>query len=99
MPRKSAKWEQANSSDGTSKAAVDASTLQAFRDIVKEVIQEENDSLQADIKRAISPIKIALDECADKLCNHEEGLDNLDIRLEAVETCYVALSNQYKNYS
>lgn len=97
MPSKpSAKGAQANNLEAVSKTAIDASTLHAFRDIVKEVIQEENDSLREEIKRAISPIKIALDECNDKLRDHEEGLNSLDTRMATMESRYAELSDQYK---
>lgn len=95
-PKQSAKGAQASCSETASKTTVDPATLLAFRDIVKEVIQEENDNLRDEIKRAISPIQTALDECTEKLGEHEEGLNNLDKRLEVMETCFADLSNQYK---
>ena len=55
---------------------------QAFQDIVKEVIQEENSGICEEIKRAISLIKTTLDECSDKLLEHDKGLNGLDTRLE-----------------
>ena len=55
--------------------------LQAFWDIVNEVIQEENSGFREEI----SLIKTALDEYTDKLRQHE-GLNDLDTCLEAMET-------------
>ncbi|KAL7396061.1 hypothetical protein ABVT39_027963 [Epinephelus coioides] len=60
--------------------------LQASREIVKEVIQEEENGLQEEIKRAISLIKITLGECTKKLRDHEDGLNKMNVHLEAIET-------------
>ena len=68
--------------------------LQAFQEIVKEVIQEENSGVREEIKRAISLIKTALDECSDKLLEHDEGLNDLDTRMEAMKTRYANLSQK-----
>lgn len=62
MAPKPSKSVQANNLEAASKNMVDMGML-AFREIVKEVIQEENDGLWKEIKRAISPYKLALDEC------------------------------------
>ncbi|KAJ4947096.1 hypothetical protein JOQ06_009138 [Pogonophryne albipinna] len=98
MPPKPLKAVQASNGEAkaTSKSSVDASMLQAFREIVKEVIQEENNGLREEIKRTISPLKIALDECHDKLRAHEEGLNSFDARLQAMETRYANLNSDYK---
>ncbi|KAJ4948792.1 hypothetical protein JOQ06_020315 [Pogonophryne albipinna] len=98
MPPKPLKAVQASNGEAkaTSKSSVDASMLQAFREIVQEVIQEENNGLREEIKRAISPLKIALDECHDKLHAHEEGLNSFDARLQAMETRYTNLNSDYK---
>lgn len=78
-----------------SKGAIDASTLQAFRDIVKEVIKEEADSLREEIKRSVDPITTVLDECKVKIREHEDELNNQDARLLEMETRYAALSSKY----
>ncbi|KAF3837792.1 hypothetical protein F7725_009560 [Dissostichus mawsoni] len=98
MPPILQKAVQASESEAkaTSKSSVDASLLKAFREIVKEVIQEENNGLRAEIKQAICPLRIALDECHDKLRSHEEGLNSFDARLQAMETRYANLNSDYK---
>lgn len=78
-----------------SKGAIDASTLQAFRDIVKEVIKEEADSLREEIKRSVDPITTVLDECKVKIREHEDELNNQDAHLLEMETRYAALSSKY----
>uniref|UniRef100_A0A8C2ETJ3 L1 transposable element RRM domain-containing protein n=1 Tax=Cyprinus carpio TaxID=7962 RepID=A0A8C2ETJ3_CYPCA len=70
-------------------------TLQAFHDIVKEVIKEEADSLREEIKRSIDPITTVLDECKVKIREHEDELNNQDARLLEMETRYAALSSKY----
>uniref|UniRef100_A0A3Q1FHV7 L1 transposable element RRM domain-containing protein n=1 Tax=Acanthochromis polyacanthus TaxID=80966 RepID=A0A3Q1FHV7_9TELE len=98
MPLKISKTGSMSDSEAkaTSKSTLDASMLAAFRDIVQEVIQQENNGLREEIKRAISPIKGALDECHDKLHEHEEGLNNLDERTVTVEKQYENLSRDYR---
>lgn len=101
MPSKSsAKGAQANNPEAASKAAIDQAMLLTFRDIVKEVIREENENLRGEIKeeiaKAVSPIQAAVDEFTKKLGDYDEGLENLDKRLEVVETSYADLNNQYK---
>lgn len=80
----------------TSKVVIDTSTLQAFRDIVKEVIKEENDGLRQEIIRAVAPINNRLDEYGEKLNDHDKGLTELDTRLVTMETNYTELSNKYE---
>ncbi|KAJ4939803.1 hypothetical protein JOQ06_029239 [Pogonophryne albipinna] len=63
---------------------------------LKAVQAKENNGLREEIKRAISPLKIALDECHDKLRAHEEGLNSFDARLQAMETRYANLNSDYK---
>ncbi|KAK7925956.1 hypothetical protein WMY93_008266 [Mugilogobius chulae] len=89
------KTTQANTQEASCKT-IDTSTLQAFRDIVKEVIQEENDSLREEIKRAIAPINIVLDEYNEKLRSHENELGELDTRMVTMEANYKELSNRYE---
>lgn len=98
MPPKPPKAVPANDSEAkaTSKNTLDASMLEAFRELVKEVVQQENNGLREEIKRAISPIKVALDELNEKLHAHEEGLNNLDTRMETMEKQHTHLSNDYK---
>uniref|UniRef100_A0A8C6ULY3 L1 transposable element RRM domain-containing protein n=1 Tax=Neogobius melanostomus TaxID=47308 RepID=A0A8C6ULY3_9GOBI len=104
MPPKTAKTVQptipeleANrSTAAASKGAIDAGTLQAFRDIVKEVIKEEADSLREEIKRSVDPITTVLDECKEKIREHEDDLNNQAARLLEMETRYTALSSKYK---
>ncbi|KAK7930433.1 hypothetical protein WMY93_006828 [Mugilogobius chulae] len=62
----------------------------------KEVIQEENDSLREEIKRAIAPINIVLDEYNEKLRSHENELGELDTRMVTMEANYKELSNRYE---
>uniref|UniRef100_A0A3B5M020 L1 transposable element RRM domain-containing protein n=1 Tax=Xiphophorus couchianus TaxID=32473 RepID=A0A3B5M020_9TELE len=100
MPSKpSAKGAQANNPEAASKAAIDQAMLLTFRDIVKEVIREENENLRGEIKeeitKAVSPIQADVDKFTKKFGDYEEGLENLDKRLEVVETCYADLNNQY----
>uniref|UniRef100_A0A1A8BV28 LINE-1 type transposase domain containing 1 n=2 Tax=Nothobranchius kadleci TaxID=1051664 RepID=A0A1A8BV28_NOTKA len=79
-----------------SKVAIDTNTLQAFRDIVKEVIKEENDSLREEIIRAVPPINTTLEEYGGKLRNHDQGLTELDTRLVAMEANYQELKDGYE---
>ncbi|CAL1593479.1 unnamed protein product [Knipowitschia caucasica] len=108
MPPKSGKSQVSNpeaSKSGTPKAnspapeantaTIDANMLQAFRDIVKEVIREENDGLREEISRAIAPIHKVLDDCTDKLRDHGQELFELDTRVTATEANYTELSNKY----
>lgn len=69
--------------------------LQAFRETVREVIQEETGILQEEINKAIAPIKTALYKCKT-LKDHEEGLNTLDACLNAVEKRYKQLSSDHK---
>uniref|UniRef100_A0A3P8RW43 Uncharacterized protein n=1 Tax=Amphiprion percula TaxID=161767 RepID=A0A3P8RW43_AMPPE len=77
------------------KVAINASTLQTFRDIVREVIKEENDNLRDEIKRCIDPISTGLIECREKLGEHENELNNQDARLVTMEASYTELHNKY----
>lgn len=101
MPPKSAKTGQPTipeleaSRPAASKGAIDASTLQAFRDIVKEVIKEEADSLREEIRRSVDTISLGLDECKEKIREHEDELNNQDARLIAMETRYAELSSKH----
>lgn len=77
------------------KSTIDASMLQAFRDIVKEVIKEENDGLRQEISRAISPIHKVLDECTNMLRDHSQELSELSSRMDVTKAKYTELSNKY----
>ena len=97
MPPKSSKTVLTNDSEAKATIARTLWMLACYRqlrEIVREVIQEENSGLREEIKRAISLIKTALNECSDKLREHEEGLNDLDTRWEAMETRYVNLSQK-----
>ncbi|KAM9391607.1 serine/threonine-protein kinase/endoribonuclease IRE1-like [Pholidichthys leucotaenia] len=77
------------------KIATDTSTLQAFRDIVKEVFKEEVDSLREEIKRSIDSIITGLEEWKEKIREHEDELNSQDARMVIMETRYTELSNEY----
>ncbi|KAJ8397387.1 hypothetical protein AAFF_G00439360 [Aldrovandia affinis] len=72
------------------------SLLNAIRDIVQSVIHEENNALREEIRQAVSPLKAALETCEGTLQEHEEGLNCLDTRLEAMEKRYDQLHKDYK---
>ncbi|KAJ3585750.1 hypothetical protein NHX12_014469 [Muraenolepis orangiensis] len=76
--------------------AVDENLLKAIRNIVQSVIHEENNALREEIRRAVSPLKAALETCEGTLQEHEEGLNGLDSRLEAMEKQYDQLYDNYK---
>ncbi|KAJ3602119.1 hypothetical protein NHX12_029878 [Muraenolepis orangiensis] len=76
--------------------AVDENLLKAIRNIVQSVIHEENNALREEIRRAVSPLKAALETCEGTLQEHEEGLNCLDSRLEAMEKQYDQLYDNYK---
>uniref|UniRef100_A0AAV2JUX5 L1 transposable element RRM domain-containing protein n=1 Tax=Knipowitschia caucasica TaxID=637954 RepID=A0AAV2JUX5_KNICA len=75
---------------------IDTDTLETFRDIVKEVIKAENDALREEINRAVSPIHQMLEDCHDKLRNHEHELTALDTRMLAMEANCKEMSNRYE---
>lgn len=62
------------------------------RDSQRSYSRREQRPTRRDQTSHLSPIKIALD---DKLQHQEEGLNNLDARLEAMETRYAQLSSDY----
>ncbi|KAJ3609223.1 hypothetical protein NHX12_023747 [Muraenolepis orangiensis] len=76
--------------------AVDENLLKAIRNIVQSVIHEENNALREEIRPAVSPLKAALETCEGTLQEHEEGLNCLDSRLEAMEKQYDQLYDNYK---
>ncbi|KAJ8415775.1 hypothetical protein AAFF_G00403320 [Aldrovandia affinis] len=96
MPPKTVKPSQAGNPAANASNAVDESLLNAIRDIVQSVIHEENNALREEIRQAVSPLKAALETCEGTLQEHEEGLNCLDTRLEAMEKRYDQLHKDYK---
>ncbi|KAJ8403283.1 hypothetical protein AAFF_G00355000 [Aldrovandia affinis] len=96
MPPKIVKPSQASNPAANASNAVDESLLNAIRDIVQSVIHEENNALREEIRQAVSPLKAALETCEGTLQEHEEGLNCLDTRLEAMEKRYDQLHKDYK---
>lgn len=86
---------ETNRATAASKVAIDGSTLQAFHDIVKEVIKEEADSLRDEIKRSVDPIITGLKDCQEKIHEHDSELSSQDARLATAEAKYAELSNKY----
>ncbi|KAJ8386010.1 hypothetical protein AAFF_G00178310 [Aldrovandia affinis] len=95
MPPKTIKPSQAGNPAANASNAVDESLLNAIRDIVQSVIHEENNAEGGD-KASRPPLKAALETCEGTLQEHEEGLNCLDTRLEAMEKRYDQLHKDYK---